>query len=87
MTDIFHSFMTHANARGGKSSALQSLQWAIGITLSAIPLCLLTDSPHWLLIFIAAITAILVLTYIGAYIFLLLKDPDALRSETFKLSK
>lgn len=45
------------------------------------------DAPEWLLVLMAALVGISVATYIGGYLYFAVKDPDALRSEKFTLSK
>lgn len=87
MPDLLHSFMSQATAKGAKSSALHSLQWTLAILLSFVPICLFANAPEWLLVFIVALVFIVIITLVFAYGYLLVKNPDALRSETFTLSK
>lgn len=48
---------------------------------------LLAGAPTWLLIAVGVGLALTMLTFLGAYIYLLIKLPDALRSESYSLSK
>lgn len=79
--------MSQASAKGARSTALHSLQWVLGILLSAIPVCAFIKTPAWVIIFVSSAVAVCLVTFIGAYIYLLFNNPDALRSETFTLSK
>lgn len=87
MVESFRQFLTQASARGARSTALQPLGWALVIILGALPACLWAHAPDWLLIGIGLSAAVIVLIYVGSYLFLLVVDRDALRSESFALSK
>lgn len=84
---MLQSFFTHANARGARSTALHALQWVIGLLLSALALLVFGNAPAWLLIGVGIALSLVLLIFLGAYLFLLLRNPDALRSEHFFLSK
>ena len=86
-TQSFRQFAEGSSAKGARSTALHSLQWGMGLILASIPMALYAGSPEWLLIFLASCLGILFMTFIGAYIYLLNIDRDALRSENFSLSK
>lgn len=87
MPDLMHSFMSQANAKGARSTALHSLQWTIAILLAGLPVSMLSGAPKWLLICIVVGVGASLITFIFSYLFLLVRNPDALRSETFTLSK
>ena len=87
MSSFLHSFFSEASAKGAKSTALQSLHWGIGMLLTSIPIMAWVDAPSWILIAISSAFGLVLVTFIGAYIFLLIKNPDALRSESYTLSK
>ncbi|MDE0087611.1 MAG: hypothetical protein OXU23_17950 [Candidatus Poribacteria bacterium] len=87
MSSFLHSFFSEASAKGAKSTALQSLHWVIGMLLTSIPIMAWVDAPSWILIAISSAFGLVLVTFIGAYIFLLIKNPDALRSESYTLSK
>jgi hypothetical protein len=55
--------------------------------LAALPASVFTGAPVWLTAAIAVCTGCVLLVFLGAYIYLLLKMPDALRSEQYMLSK
>ena len=44
-------------------------------------------APEWLLITLALFLGLCVVLFVGAYIYLLINNPDALRSETYTLQK
>lgn len=81
------SFLSRSDAKGTRSTALHSLQWALGLLLASLPPSLLANAPDWLLVTLLCSIAIVLLVYIGAFVFLLIRNPDALRSEQFTLSK
>ncbi len=87
MTPSFSSFMSHATAQGARSTALHALQWVIGLLLAGIPGALWASAPGWMVIFLAIGLGLVLLVFLGAYIFLLVRNPDALRSEEFSLNK
>lgn len=87
MPTAFRELLSQASARGARSTALHSLQWGLGILLFGVSLSLWAGAPVWLLL-IEGISFVLVLfTFLFSYLYLLMTDKDALRSETFTLSK
>src|ERR1700732_1748070 len=86
--ELIQTFLKQASARGSRSNALNPLAWAFGMTLSALIASILAGhSPSWLTILLAVFASLILLAYLGAYGFLMVKDRDALRSESFTLSK
>lgn len=81
------SFLSQASAKGARSTALHSLQWALGLLLASLPPMVWAKAPEWLMALTVALVVVVILVFLGAYVFLLLKNPDALRSEEFSLSK
>lgn len=59
----------------------------MGLLLGAISITAWKNIDSWILIALMIFFGILFITYIGSYIFLLFKDRDALRSESYSLSK
>ena len=84
---LIRSFLSQANARGARSTALHSLQWALGLLLACLPPLLLAKAPEWLIGLVIALVVAVLLVFLVAYVYLLLRNPDALRSEEFSLSK
>ena len=87
MPNLLHSFFSEASAKGARSTALHALQWGMAMLLISISIMAMADAPSWILIAISSAFGLVLVTFIGAYIFLLIKNPDALRSERFTLSK
>jgi hypothetical protein len=44
-------------------------------------------APDWLLYFFGGVLALLLLCYLVTHFYFMVRDPDALRSETFKIQK
>jgi hypothetical protein len=70
-----------------RSDALKALVWPIGLMVSALVGLVWAGASTWLLILFSVLLALSVLLYGGAYIYFLLNDPDALRSESYTLNK
>jgi len=84
---LMRSLMSRADARGARSTALHALQWALALLLAAIPPLVYVKAPEWLLILLIGAVALVLLVFLASYVYLLLHNPDALRSEQFSLSK
>ena len=87
LPQILRTFFENTSAKGARSSALHSLHVSTGVSFAGLMVAIYIDAPEWVVLFIATILAILFLVYIGTYLFLLFNDRDALRSESFTLSK
>jgi len=86
MLKIAH-LLEGSSTEGTRSSALQPLLWVILLCLIGISSTVPFGGPGWLIKVIAGLLVAAVLVSIGSFIFLLIKDRDALRSEKFVLSK
>ncbi len=75
------------NATLSRSDVLKPLAWLIGMLATATVVMVLDKPPEWLLIALVVILILCVILYGCAYVFCLLKDPDALRSEKYVLHK
>jgi len=84
---MLQNFLHGVNAKGARSTALHALQWGLGMFLSGLPAAIWVGAPTWILVFLVVFLSLVLLTFLGAYIFLLFKDRDALRSEQYSLSK
>lgn len=84
---FIRGFFSHANAKGARSTALHSLQWALGLLLATLPALVSFNAPNWILSLVFIFISLVVAVFLGAYVYLLIKNPDALRSEEFSLSK
>jgi flagellar basal body-associated protein FliL len=88
MPDLIRSLLEQASAQGSRSTALNPLGWALAIALSGLAAIVRAEkAPGWLIVLLSVLVSILVLAYLVAYFYFMRKDPDALRSEKFTLSK
>ena len=85
--ELIRSLLQQATAQGSRSTALNPLGWALAIILSALLGSAFDHPPIWLTPILAVCAGTIVVAYLFAYFFLLVKDRDALRSERFQLSK
>lgn len=70
-----------------RTDALRPLIWPIAGLLIAITGALTAHAPAWLLVVLVSAVGIALIVYVGAFIYFAAKDPDALRSEKYKLQK
>ena len=81
------NLLSQALSSGSRSTVLKSLGWLIALmTTGAIGSMAMTGT-NWLSVMFGIFLTMAVLLYLGAYVFFAVKDPDALRSETFSLKK
>ncbi|MBS0374920.1 MAG: hypothetical protein JSR73_10075 [Proteobacteria bacterium] len=75
--------------RGGKSTALQALLWLCAILTAPVAWGLRYGfgGPEWLQIALGLSWVATVIVGLGSFIYLLVNDRDALRSESFTLGK
>lgn len=85
--EFIRSFLQQASAQGSRSTALNPLGWALTIALSALLVAVVEHAQAYITGILATFAGIILLTYLAAYIYFMIKDPDALRSEKFTLSK
>jgi len=79
--------MQDSRVHGSRSTALSSLGWLLTILIPGIPLCLHYGAPRWIIIVLGVSVCFDVILYLFAYLYFMFKNPDALRSERFYLSK
>lgn len=90
MPDFFHflqTFQEHLKAEFSRTDVLRALIWPIGGLLIALSAAFYAHAPEWLLIAFFVLLCLFLMLYGGAYIFFAATDPDALRSERYKLQK
>lgn len=90
MTDFLRLISTlreHMQAELTRTDALRPLIWPIAGLLIAITGALTAHAPEWLLVVLVSAVGIALVVYVGAFIYFAAKDPDALRSEKYKLHK
>jgi hypothetical protein len=84
---FFNALMQHSTASGSRSTALKPLGGLIALLLIGTLGTAKFNSPEWLLILLAILSSISVVLFIGAYLYFMFRDPDALRSEKFNIEK
>jgi len=87
MIPLIRQLFERLSASGARTSVLHPLQWVIGLILAGLSIILIVDGPMWVIIALVVCLVLVVLTFISAYIYLLPRDLDALRSERYGLSK
>lgn len=70
-----------------RSDVLRALIWPNAGLLIALSGALFSHAPTWALIVLFGLLSVFMLLYAAFYIFFALTDPDALRSEKYKLQK
>jgi hypothetical protein len=83
----FAALLQHAAAQGSRSTVLRPLGWLLGICVTAAVACVEVKAPSWLITLFGVSSAVTVLLYLVAYIFCLIKDRDALRTERYSIQK
>ncbi len=85
--ELLRAFLSQASSSGSRSTALQPLGWLTGILTSGLVVSASWGAPKWALISLAGLLILTVCIYLVSYIFYAFKNPDALRSEKYTLSK
>lgn len=83
----FYKFISSIRAQWSptiaRSDALKPLLWLIALISAAVVLGITAKAPEWLLVTNVVVWTLCVLLFAGAYVFCLLTDRDALRSERY----
>lgn len=87
MQPLLHSFMEHAQAQGARKNALASLGWLIALLLPAMMVSLYLDLATAFIVILVGAFCVAFVLFVAAYIYFMLKNPDALRSEKYVISK
>jgi len=85
--ELIRAFLSQASSSGSRSTALQPLGWLSGILTSGLVVAASWGAPEWALITLSVLLVVTVSIYLISYIFYAIKNPDALRSEKYTLSK
>jgi hypothetical protein len=83
----FLSLFHQSSGRGSKSTALQPLGWLVAMIGFILASSLAYKAANWILIVVASAFAISVFVYVCSYIYLIMNNIDATRSERFTLEK
>ena len=87
MVTLIRSLLQHATAETSRSTALAPLGWLVAMLLAATVGSKISGTTAWLTVALGVLTVVSVAGYLAAYLYFLLRNPDALRSETYTLSK
>jgi len=83
----FLQSLQQALQRNSKSTVLKSLGWLIGILLSATVAASHYGTDKWLVVMLAILDCFVIVTYVAAYVFFAIKNPELLRSEKYSIQK
>ena len=84
---VIKSFLEQATAQGTRATVLKPLGWMMALLVSATLASFLNPTPSWVSVLFAVFAGLTMALYLFAYIFCLLTEKDALRSETFSIQK
>jgi hypothetical protein len=90
VSDFFQfisSLRTQKSATVSRTDVLKPLLWLTALVSAAVVLSLTTKPPQWLLLVNVMAWVLCLLLYAGAYVYCLLTDRDALRSERYSSTK
>ena len=87
MIEYFVAALTRSAASGSRSTALAPLHWMLVLVFIAFLGSFWTGTPGWVTVLFGVVSVGVVLLGGGAYVYLLLNDRDALRSERFTIEK
>lgn len=85
--NLVRAFLHQNLAKGSRSTVLKPLGWMITICISATLYAAFLNLNVWIVSLFAVFCGLTMLLYLGAYIYCLLNDKDALRSETYTIQK
>jgi len=85
--NLIRAFLEQASAQGSKSTVLRPIGWMMPICVAATLGAVYIAAPLWVTVMFGAFSGLTMLLYLGAYVFCLLTDKEALRSETYSIQK
>jgi hypothetical protein len=85
--ELFRSLLQQATAEASRSTALKPLGWLVAMLLTSTLASFYYELPFGLGLTLLIISVVAILIYLGAYLYLLRFDRDALRSEKYSLQK
>jgi hypothetical protein len=83
----FTTEILRQSARVSRSNALNPLAWLLGLLLSGTIGAVEFEAPDWLVITLGGLSLVTALLYLAAYVYYMIYDRDALRSERYLLGK
>lgn len=84
---LFKELLQQASTSGSRSTALKPLIWLVAILVFGVMTLAASGAITWLLIATTSLLGIAAFVFMGSYIYLMIYNPDALRSEKFTLTK
>jgi hypothetical protein len=81
------TLLHHASVHGSKTTVLNPLIWLVGIELSGLVGLAGVDPHSRVIVLLEWLLALSILGMLLAYAFFAFRDPDALRSEKYTLTK
>ena len=85
--DVVRQYLEHASGSGRRSTAVSTLIVMGGVLLAGLVASVLFDAPQWLLEWLVGLVVGDAALFGIAFLYFMLKSPDALRSESFELEK
>ena len=87
VNSIFKSLLNQAAKSESHATVLKPLACIIGLILSTTLTAFYINAATWLIIVLAIFSGLAMSIYLIAYLYLLFKDRDSLRSENYSLRK
>lgn len=84
---IFKEFIQKHSAAGSRSSALAPLSWMAVLLIIALIICIQFKAISWIITILVIGVCLNFILFLSAYIYFMLTDKDALRSEKFTIQK
>jgi hypothetical protein len=84
---LIKAFFQQATVQGARSTVLRPLAYLLSICAASVLGAVYLQAPFWLVVLLAVFTGLTILLYMGAFVYCLFKDRDALRSERFSIQK
>lgn len=86
-TQILHALLQQISSEGKRSTAMQPLIWLLSILLFGTLSSFYFSLPIWVGKILIGLVVLIILVFVGVYIYLMLTNSDALRSEKYSLNK
>lgn len=84
---MLSALLQHITSEGKRSTAMQPLIWLTSILLIGTLSSFYFNLPSWLNKTLVGLLLFIILVFIGVYIYFMLTNSDALRSEKYSLKK
>ena len=87
MSPLFRTLRHFSEIGRSRSSSINPLQWVLVFLMFGLFAAIWTHADSWILKFLVGAIGVVVVLIVIAYVYFMVNDPDALRSETFSLAK